>query len=234
MSIRFKNVPFRFNDVCDMPLVPLRGKKSTTHWRLHPTYTKNLLEDCDPVQPNEEEEEEEEEAEVDDDDKTDQEERDSAEGEAKDTLKPKTVRPIKSPTSSKSSTSTSGGVASKSDPKALRGRTLLHDHDQLLSSSSSSSSPPGITNSRKQRYLAALNSKATKNDIVTKPVKPSKPSLFSWITGTGGGNKQPTPTRYNFLTYPTHPQFNFFFPRPPHPVPSLSFPSSPIPLSIYT
>ena len=52
-----KNVPFRFNDVCEMPLVPLRGKKSSTHWRIHTTYKQNLLDDCDPIRKKELEEE---------------------------------------------------------------------------------------------------------------------------------------------------------------------------------
>lgn len=47
--VKTKNVPFRFNDVCAMPLVPLRGKKSSTHWRIHSTYKNNLLDDCDPI-----------------------------------------------------------------------------------------------------------------------------------------------------------------------------------------
>ena len=41
-----KNIPIRYNDVCEQPVAHLRGRKNKTHWRLHPTYSNHLLRYC--------------------------------------------------------------------------------------------------------------------------------------------------------------------------------------------
>ena len=41
-----KNIPIRYNDVCEQPVAHLRGRVNSTHWRLHPTYSKHLIRYC--------------------------------------------------------------------------------------------------------------------------------------------------------------------------------------------
>ena len=41
-----KNIPIRYNDVCEQPVAHLRGCMNSSHWRLHPTYSKHLLHYC--------------------------------------------------------------------------------------------------------------------------------------------------------------------------------------------
>ena len=104
-----KNVPFRFNDVCEMPLVPLRGKKSSTHWRIHTTYKQNLLDDCDPIRKKELEEE------------ADRIQKEIEEKE-KEEKKKSTVRPTMSSISSNEGSSSTIGV-SNNNGKIVNTRT---------------------------------------------------------------------------------------------------------------
>ena len=127
-----KNVPFRFNDVCEMPLVPLRGKKSSTHWRIHSTYKQNLLDDCDPIRKKELEEE------------SERIQKEIEEKEKEEKTK-STVRPTMSSTSNEGSTTTTG--ISNNNRKVISNR---ENGDNRGSSSSSSSSK---SNSRKTKSI---------------------------------------------------------------------------------
>lgn len=44
------NIEIRTLNICELPLVPLRGLYNNTHWRVHPLYVRYLRDSC-PVQP---------------------------------------------------------------------------------------------------------------------------------------------------------------------------------------
>lgn len=42
-----KNIPIRTADVCEQPVAHLRGMFNSTHWRLHPTYSEQMVYACE-------------------------------------------------------------------------------------------------------------------------------------------------------------------------------------------
>lgn len=42
-----KNIPIRTADVCEQPVAHLRGMINSTHWRLHPTYSEQMVYACE-------------------------------------------------------------------------------------------------------------------------------------------------------------------------------------------
>ena len=42
-----KNIPIRTADVCEQPVAHLRGMINSTHWRLHPTYSEQMIHACE-------------------------------------------------------------------------------------------------------------------------------------------------------------------------------------------
>ena len=40
------NIPLRYTNICEQPLIPLRGLVNSTYWRLHPLYIRHVKEDC--------------------------------------------------------------------------------------------------------------------------------------------------------------------------------------------
>ena len=41
------NIPLRYTNICEQPLIPLRGLVNSSYWRLHPLYIRHVKEECE-------------------------------------------------------------------------------------------------------------------------------------------------------------------------------------------
>lgn len=41
------DIPLRYTNICEQPLIPLRGLVNSSYWRLHPLYVRHVKEECE-------------------------------------------------------------------------------------------------------------------------------------------------------------------------------------------